>query len=53
MGMLEGLFGSKGGGGEGGAGDVLGGAASTEPTVGGEAAKMEKLESVAALFLRQ
>lgn len=36
MGVLDGLFGSEGGGDAGEAGDVLGGGASTEPTAGGE-----------------
>lgn len=39
MGLLDGLFGSEGGGNAGEAGDALGGAASAEPTVGGEAEK--------------
>lgn len=37
MGMLDGLFGSEGGGDAGDAGDILGGGAPTEPTPGGEA----------------
>lgn len=36
MGVLDGFFGSEGGGGEDKAGDILGGAASQGPTAGGE-----------------
>lgn len=37
MSMLDGLFGSAGGGDEGETGDILGGGGSAEPTPGGEA----------------
>ena len=48
MGVLDGLFGSDGGGDAGEAGDILGGGASTEPAPGGEP-NTGTLESVTAV----